>query len=240
MRWYASIQMTGTLTDEQMEDLADRDRPDIGHFDGNARTATLRLAVDADTIDQATSRALTRWRRMAATQELIAAGVLLSPHRITVQTEDAEEQTGAILSTRGTAARLGISDARVRQLKERDPTFPRPFEIPGAKGDFYHTHEIDTYRAARPSGASDAGRPRATDGPLMAAALRLLATHPDLSAAELDQIGRALAESVTAAAQAKTLLAVYRAHAPKLARTLAREPALRDALTRAGEVWPQG
>jgi len=82
------------------------------------------------------------------------------PYRVTAERVDAP--TGHdLLSTAAVAQRLGVSDARVRQLAAR-PDFPRPLSIPGLAGAVYSTASIDVWAATWDRDAKG-GRPRKPD-----------------------------------------------------------------------------
>jgi hypothetical protein len=78
-------------------------------------------------------------------------------YRVTAERADAP--TGHdLLSTAGVANRLGVSDARVRQLAER-LDFPRALSLPGVAEAIYRTADIDAW-AKTCDWDLKAGRPR--------------------------------------------------------------------------------
>lgn len=239
MRWYARIDMGGAPAPDQIEQIA-ADKPVLLHLNADTDTVQVELAVDAARYDTAISKAVTKFRRMTGTQALITASVLSPPYRITVQTADAAEQNLAIVSTLGVARRLDVSAARVTQLRDTDPTFPRPLEVPGLAGDVYLTTEIDDYLTHRMRGTPAGGRPRTGDLELMDRALTRLAEYPSLSAAERRYItsAQAMTGSRHVVGKAKVLLIVYRNHTADLAPILGADERALAALDRARQIWP--
>jgi hypothetical protein len=145
---------------------------------------------------------------MRTLQAALAGGQLKQPHRYRLDAPGADEQDLAILSTNGAAQRLGVSDNRVRELKKTDPTFPRPFPIPGAAGDFYRTADIDEYVATRKLGVSEVGRPRASDEPRLRVALQAMIDHSTILTVAKAQLRYALDQEGGRYVRGKALLLV--------------------------------
>lgn len=191
MRWYAAVEMTGDLTDDDIMDIAE-DKPTSIDYDSHTRAAEVRLTVDTDNYAQAVRQAVGTFVDLANVQRLIATGRLSQPHRFVVQDEHTEEQSLGILSTAAVAERLGVSTARVRQLKD-EPDFPRSFKIPGAAGDFYYTADVDAYAARRKPGSQAQGKPRAGDEELLNTGLRAILDGFPIPYREQETAQRALA-----------------------------------------------
>ena len=200
MRWHIHLDLTGALTTDQAEQIMATPST-IVHTNDTAKVVTIDAAHETATTEPPGFAEVLGG--MPLVQALYADGTL-HLRRLVIATGEAAEQDLAILSTKGVAARLGISNARVRQLKDTDPTFPRPFEVPGAAGDFYRTTDVDAYR--RQPGTSEAGRPRATDEPRLVAALRAVLDQSTISDAARAQIEQALQVSGGRYVRGKALL----------------------------------
>jgi len=155
MQWFARYECHGSITDDQLDALG---RPvfTVTTVDepGGGRWCTITLSIDATDLADAVCKAQRGYARAIAA---LPAGTLEEPYRVTV--EDADAPTGAdLLSTAAVAARLRVSDARVRQLAQR-PDFPRPLNIPGLAGAVYSAAAIDAWAATWDRDAKG-GRPR--------------------------------------------------------------------------------
>jgi predicted DNA-binding transcriptional regulator AlpA len=115
------------------------------------RAMRLTLVASGDDPTAVTGRARTVYQR------LIDGLPVEEPYRVMAEREDAPQSHG-LVSTRTIAARLGVSDARVRQLSTR-PDFPKPVPIPGLAGDVYKAEEITDWARSWDREAKG-GRPR--------------------------------------------------------------------------------
>ena len=188
MRWNASVEMAGKLTDEQIELVADGEtRSSMAIFNGDAATAMLRFTIDADAYDQATCVAIEMLGKMTSVRATHRQGRAVAAVPTHGPKRGSREAGFPHPSTAGAAKRLGVSEARIRQLKH-DIDFPKLFKIPGAAGDFYHSADIDEYRASRKPGTPDQGKPRATDEPLLNHALVQMLQYTGLTSTQRGQI----------------------------------------------------
>lgn len=77
---------------------------------------------------------------------LIAEGVLAQPHNFDVITIEAHSKKLPLLGPAEVAARLGVTAARMRQLRqEYGPRFPEPVTVLGI-GDVYDAAEVDRFK----------------------------------------------------------------------------------------------
>jgi predicted DNA-binding transcriptional regulator AlpA len=205
MRWYLRADMTGAPTQDQIDQVAD-DGLVFAHFNSERRTAQVQVAVEAADHTSAIRKGLAIFGRLANVQQLVADGLLSPPFRITVESEEGAQRALGVLATKEVAALLGMSDARVRQLKDTDPLFPRPVQVPGAAGDFYREIDVAGYRRARRAGSSDAGRPRVSDEPRLRAALQAVLDHSTILNVAKAQIRSALLDEGGRYVRGKALL----------------------------------
>jgi hypothetical protein len=191
MKWHVRAETTGELTLEQQEALADGADVFLLTYNSTDRRVALTLGVEAADPAAALAAAKRALARQSALNELAAAGVLEPAHRITVESEDAPRPDAPVVSTKGFAALLDVSEQRVRVLTG-SLGFPEPLNIPGAAGMFFRRDEAEAYAANRKP--APAGRPRAGDEELLNDGLRLLAEHaPDLTPAQRHQVEQAIA-----------------------------------------------
>lgn len=168
--YHVRAEMRGTPTEDQQLLLAD-DGATLVHFNSATGLGEVRIAIEETNLAAAIACASGTVANLDNLRALTADGVLTEPHRIVVEAVDAPQAAPTLVGTGGIAALLGISDARVRQLRDDDPGFPRPIPVPGVKGDVYLAGDVEAYRATRQPG-QQTGRPRATDDPRLRAAIR--------------------------------------------------------------------
>lgn len=186
-RWYARFETYADLTEEQKASLADAGVT-VVHTNED-HTCEIMFEVSASSYGEAANRA-TRAYSVGELRE--AAAMLGEPYRVTVEAADAPPPM-PFLSTKGAAAVLGISDARVRYLSEHHPIFPRPVAIPGAAGGFHRTAAIKEFnRTWDRAGAR--GRPRRQDMAAIAVAAVILSEFQGLDDRDAEKLQFFLAQ----------------------------------------------
>ena len=238
--WNIRAEMTGAPTDDQQEAIAEE--ATISHFNTSAEHVEVSLTIQAADHLAALTAAKQALTKMRATQALIDAGVLTGAHRITIENSQAREASVPFVSTKAFAELLGVSDARIRQLKG-GLGFPEPFTIPGAAGEFYHRSDVDTYLPHHSSRAGGAGKPRAGDEELLNDGLRLLATHADLTDVQQVQVARAIEATGGRYLRGKAMRLAELSRRPPGSKDPRRKMSTSDAdrygaaVVRADELW---
>lgn len=141
MDWFAEVELTGPLTQEQLEQAAEGAL--IGQYNEASQVLRLNTRLDAVDYTDAAHKAL-RW---AAELPAVRARTMSGPQRLLVESAAARAREWDLLGAKEIAERLGVSTARVRQLEQR-PDFPTPVsELAG--GRVYRAADIDEF-ARRP------------------------------------------------------------------------------------------
>lgn len=153
-RWNIEVQYRADVEPSQLERLAEGAGAVMVHHNTAERTLRLRGVVSADSPQEATDLA---WRFSAATETRMAeVGVTGELQRFLVESEAAAPLRWAAGAAEA-ANLLGVSTARLRQIEQSDPAFPRPVaELAG--GRVYRADEVESYRRGRV--LSKGGRPR--------------------------------------------------------------------------------
>jgi hypothetical protein len=189
--WTVLVDLAGTVPGDLIAEAMVDDGPvKMGHTDEAAETTQLRMEVQADTMHLAVRRGLAAFDRVQSIKSMVDASTL-RVLRFTVNAADAYRAGLPILSTKGVAEVLEVSDARVRQLADQ-PDFPRALRIPGAVGELYDAAEVHQYKATRNRRNTPAGRPRATDEEHLRTAIQAVLDHGTLTTAQRFQLERAL------------------------------------------------
>jgi len=240
--WTARFDLEGNLSAQQAADIGES--PDVRfiYFSEIAPVVTITLRIEAPNYSNAMVQAGQMFAQIAPVEQFILKGVLAAPHRVTLEDNAATDRGTGLLSTKAVAERLEVSDARVRQLKETDPMFPQPFNIPGAAGDFYDATEILAYKEGMVA-PPKSGRPRADDEQLLRDALDALVDDSNvvLTLTEHRQIALALSTTGGRYVQGKAKVLVelgsrYGGERIKFGTPGDREDFLRG-YRRAQEIW---
>jgi predicted DNA-binding transcriptional regulator AlpA len=187
--WNATYDYTGHLIDDHAANIAEQAA--FVHTHTAAGTFTIGLRFDAPDHAKALRTAATAINAVTTLPIIAAAGTIAGPHRVTVGRVDAPTSRPRVISTSGAAAILGVSDARIRQIKDQ-LGFPKPLDIPGLRGEVYLTADIEAYREQRAAPAVDPGRPRADDEAKVDTALVCMNQCPGLPLEQRLLIERAL------------------------------------------------
>lgn len=153
--WYAEFHLTGELGQQQIDAIGDE-----GGFDAAVLTATgnrhwLTLAVDAADYRQAATAAINGLQALVNLQGAIAAGNV-AVETVTVQTEEARDRGLGLIGAQEFAGMLGVTTARLRQLRQERDDFPQPVGGIAATGSLYRREDAEAFAAVeRPT-----GRPR--------------------------------------------------------------------------------
>lgn len=153
-RWNTEVQYRADVEPSQVERLAEDAGAVMVHHNSAERTLRLRGVVAAGSPQEATDLA---WQFAAAAEARMAeVGVRGELLRFLVESADASPLRWAAGAAEA-AGLLGVSTARLRQLEQTDPAFPRPtLELAG--GRVYAADEVESYRRGRV--LSKGGRPR--------------------------------------------------------------------------------
>jgi hypothetical protein len=153
-RWNIEVQYRADVEPSQLERLAEDAGAVMVHHNTAERTLRLRGVVAATSPHEATDLA---WRFAAGAEaRMAAAGVAGELLRFVVESEAAGSLRWAAGAAEA-AGLLGVSTARLRQLEQSDPAFPRPV-VELAGGRVYQADEVESYRRGRV--LSKGGRPR--------------------------------------------------------------------------------
>ncbi|GAA2516506.1 hypothetical protein [Winogradskya humida] len=155
--WTVEAEYVGQLTDDDLEALT-ADAPRIYY---NTDTGTLQLTADLTAKDFGPALAAARrWAEQASVAQLVRDGKLQGPIRLTVENALGRSYRLPLLGAKETAARLGITTSRLRELAAT-PGFPAP-KVELAGGKAWSGVDIDAYASTRPTGP---GRPRKSAAP---------------------------------------------------------------------------
>jgi hypothetical protein len=154
MRWNIEVQYRAEVEPSQLELLAKGAGVVMAHHNSAERALRLRTVVTVSSPKEATDLA---WRFATAAETLMeAVGVAGELQRFSVESEAAAPLRWAAGAAEA-ADLLGVSTARLRQIEQSDPAFPRPVaELAG--GRVYRADEVESYRRGRV--LSKGGRPR--------------------------------------------------------------------------------
>lgn len=158
MEWTVRVETTGAPTEQQQEALvtADGGAYLVKTQDGT-QSVEILLSVDADSAAAALGRAKRALERLAPLRELVQAGALADPHRVTVEGPQAPDGELDVIATKALAGLLGVTEQAVRKMagKER-PGFPTAHHIDGAAGLYFRRSEAEAYARRRDAAAGDA------------------------------------------------------------------------------------
>jgi hypothetical protein len=140
--WHAHLEFPGALTIDQLEALAE-ETSQI-HHDSHRNITKVHLHITATNLHDASTQALAALDQLPAFRALRDAGILQPPRTLTVQDPAAHAEGLTLLGTAEVAARLNLSTARVRQLRDQHPDFPAP-ALTLAGGNLYDPAAIDYF-----------------------------------------------------------------------------------------------
>lgn len=239
MQWLARVIAHGALTQEDSVAIGTAGCEDVT-FTSVPGPLELRYRFTADTAAAALAKASAILDEMVAFDRLLDAGTVEQPTQITVTSEEHPDVAIPLLSTSAVASRLGVSAARVRELKSR-VDFPLPVKVHGVPGDVYDAADIDRYAAAR-ARTRPLGRPRQGDEQLMTEALSLVQEHGQVPIDIMEHLmveraihapgGRNVAD------KARLLLDYTDKHQHELG-PIGQHPRVVQAIQRAREMWAE-
>jgi hypothetical protein len=236
MHWNIRVATAGDPTEPQIEAILAAG-VSVVHRDDDTGHIELIFTVEADDFRVASATAVDEFESMDEVQKLITAGVLAEPTQMLVRS-DMYRGGVSLLPTAKVAEKLGVSTARIRDLKANAVEFPLP--VPGLGVDLYDPADVETYRRGRDRTPNALGRPHDGDEELLTAGLRLLrdeATMPTTMAQDV-QIQRAIDASGgrSVRGKAKILLDMVNRFDTRLG-PVEKRPELRVAIARAREMW---
>jgi hypothetical protein len=149
MEWTIDATYAGILDDSQVLALAEGTAITAANRDSR----TLRVTLTASGTFTDACRALAEHSVLSV---LVEQGELAGPYRVLAETLESAEHLRELLGARDVAARLGVSPARVRQLRSR-PDWPRAvMRLPSGE-ELHSPAAIDAFNAGWDR---TAGRPR--------------------------------------------------------------------------------
>lgn len=178
--WQIRAHYTGPLTDDQAETLAGDGATIVITNDHGPveirKPYTVPAGTDPIDVGRTELAAMTHLRR------LVGAGALTGPDRVVFETLAAWRADSDLIGPAEAAGILGVTAARLRQLRRDDPMCPRPvLDVGGMQ--VYARSPMEAFRDARARGSRPAGERRAGDSEILSNGMRFALLHGDLGQA---------------------------------------------------------